>query len=36
MEKDVDFINFGVLGRVDSNSFFKVIFDALLKFGGIT
>lgn len=26
MEKDVDFINFGVLGRVRANSFFKVFF----------
>jgi hypothetical protein len=36
MEKDVDSINFGALGKVRANSFFKVIFYALLKFGGMT
>jgi hypothetical protein len=36
MQKNVDFINFGVLGRVGANSFFKVIFYSLLKFGGMT
>jgi hypothetical protein len=36
MEKDVDFINFGVLRKVGANNFIKVIFYALLKFGGMT
>ncbi len=36
MEKDVDSINFGALGKVRANSFFKVIFYALLKFRGMT
>ncbi len=34
--KNVDFINFGVLGTVRANSSSKVIFYALLKFRGLT